>query len=204
MSSLSQLPPALVLNADMRPKSFHPLSLLGWQDSIKAVFEQTHTVIADYDRVVRSPSIEMRLPSVLMLKDYVKPRGLNKPASFTRFSVFLAYGFRCLFCGEKFKTTELTFEHLVPSSRGGGTDWDNIVPACVPCNSRKGNKTLREAKMRLIRDPYHPTRGQLEHLAETLRIHEDHFRGVLKSLKDVLYWAVNLDTSDTDKGGGSA
>lgn len=199
MSSLSQFP-ALVLNADMRPKSFHPLSVLGWQDAIKAVCEKNHVVIADYDRVVRSPSVEMRLPSVLMLRSYVKPKGINKPASFTRFSVFLAYGFRCLFCGEQFKTTMLTFEHLVPSSRGGGTDWDNIVPACQPCNHRKGNKTLKEAGMRLIREPYHPTRGQLEHLAETLRIHEDNYRGCIQSFRDALYWSVSLDRSDTAKG----
>jgi 5-methylcytosine-specific restriction endonuclease McrA len=199
MSSLSHFP-ALVLNADFRPLSYNPLSTLGWQDAVKGVYEGTHQVVAEYDRAVRSPSIEMMLPSVLMVRSYVKPRGMNKPASFQRFALFLAYSFRCQLCGEQFPTTELTFEHIVPSSRGGGTDWDNVVPACSPCNNRKGNKTLKEAKMRLIRDPYHPTRGRLEHLAKTLQVYEDRYRGCFRSWNDVLYWNVNLETSDTVKG----
>ena len=62
MSSLAHFP-ALVLNADFRPLSFSPLSVIGWQDAIKGVYEETHRVIAEYDRVVRSPTIEMKLPS---------------------------------------------------------------------------------------------------------------------------------------------
>lgn len=199
MSSLSHYP-ALVLNADFRPLSYHPLSAIGWQDAIKGVFEQTHTVIAEYDRAVRSPSIEMKLPSVLMVRSYVKPRGLNKPANFCRFSVFLAYAFRCQYCGDQFSTTDLTFEHVIPVSKGGGTDWDNVVPACSPCNHRKGHKTLKEAKMRLLRDPYRPTRGQLEHLAATTGVNADRYRGCFKNWADVLYWNVNLETSETAHG----
>lgn len=199
MSSLSNFP-ALVLNTDFRPKSFAPLSVLGWSDAVKAVYEETHVVIATYDRVVRSPSIEMKLPSVLMLRNYVKPRAMNKPAAFARFAVFLAYGFKCCFCGHRFPTGALTFEHLIPSSRGGGTDWDNVVPACGPCNHRKGNKTLKEAGMTLIREPYQPTRGQLEHLAETLQVYDENYAQCFKSFRDVCYWSVSLDTSDTAKG----
>lgn len=200
MSSLTQFP-ALVLNADLRPLRFNPLSTVCWQDAVKAVFEDTHQVLAEYDRTVRSPSMEMKLPSVLMVRNYVKPRAMNKPAPFVRLSVFLAYRFRCLFCGHQFKTTELTFEHLIPVSRGGGTDWDNVVPACVPCNTRKGNRTPKEAGMKLVRDPYHPTRGQLEHLSEKLKLHEENYRGVFSHWRDVLYWNVHLETSATEGSG---
>ena len=65
--------PVLVLNADFRPLSYYPLSLWSWQDAIKAVFLDRVNIVAHYDRAVRSPSFEMRLPSVVSLKTFVKP-----------------------------------------------------------------------------------------------------------------------------------
>src|SRR5262249_45285943 len=60
--------PALVLNADFRPLSYYPLSLWSWQDAIKAVFLERVNIVANYDRAVHSPSLEMKLPSVVSLK----------------------------------------------------------------------------------------------------------------------------------------
>jgi hypothetical protein len=65
--------PALVLNADYRPLSYYPLSIWCWQDAIKAVFLDRVNIVSEYDKTVRSPSFEMRLPSVVSLKSYVKP-----------------------------------------------------------------------------------------------------------------------------------
>jgi 5-methylcytosine-specific restriction endonuclease McrA len=124
--------PALVLNADFRPLSYYPLSLWSWQESVKAVFLERVNIVSEYDRFVRSPSFEMRLPSVVSLKTYVKPA--LYPA-FTRFNVFLRDRFVCQYCGSK---DDLTFDHLIPRSRGGQTRWDNVVTACAPCNLSKG------------------------------------------------------------------
>ena len=63
--------PALVLNADFRPLSYFPLSLWSWQNSIKAVFLARVNVVYEYDRAVHSPSIELKMPSVISLKKYV-------------------------------------------------------------------------------------------------------------------------------------
>ena len=60
--------PALVLNADFRPLSYYPLSLWSWQDAIKAVFLDRVNIVANYERAVRSPTLEMKLPSVVSLK----------------------------------------------------------------------------------------------------------------------------------------
>ena len=65
--------PALVLNADYRPLSYYPLSLWSWQDSIKSVFLNRVSIVSYYDRVIRSPSFSMKLPSVIALKSYIKP-----------------------------------------------------------------------------------------------------------------------------------
>ena len=88
--------PALVLNADFRPLSYYPLSLWCWQDAIKAVFLDRVNIVSQYDKTVRSPSFEMRLPSVVSLKSYVKP---SRHPAFTRFNVFLRDRFTCQYCG---------------------------------------------------------------------------------------------------------
>ena len=90
--------PALVLNADFRPLSYYPLSLWSWQDAIKAVFLERVNIVANYDRLVHSPSFEMKLPSVVSLKTFVKPS--THPA-FTRFNVFLRDRFSCQYCGDR-------------------------------------------------------------------------------------------------------
>jgi 5-methylcytosine-specific restriction endonuclease McrA len=86
----------LVLNADFRPLSYFPLSLWSWQDSVKAVFLERVYIVDHYDAYVRSPSFEMRLPSVIALKEFVQ--AARNPA-FTRFNVFLRDRFTCQYCG---------------------------------------------------------------------------------------------------------
>ena len=88
--------PALVLNADYRPLSYYPLSLWSWQDTVKSVFLDRVIIVSNYDRVIRSPSFDMQLPSVIALKDYIIPQ--TRP-SFTRFNVFLRDKFSCQYCG---------------------------------------------------------------------------------------------------------
>src|SRR2546430_7347770 len=120
--------PAVVLNADFRPLSDYPLWLWSWQDAIKAVFLERVNIVAEYDRAVRSPSLEMKLPSVVSLKTFVKPS--TQPA-FTRFNVFLRDKFSCQYCGSR---EDLTFDHLLPRSRGVHTTWINLVAACSSCH----------------------------------------------------------------------
>jgi 5-methylcytosine-specific restriction endonuclease McrA len=173
---------ALVLNADFRPLSYYPLSLWPWQEAVKAVFLDRVIIIAEYEEVVRSPSMEIRMPSVVVLKDYVKPQ---KRVAFTRFNLFLRDGFCCQYCGA---TGDLTFDHVVPRARGGVTSWENVVAACSRCNLRKGSKSLRQSGMALRRSPRQPG-------AEELRNHGRKFPpGYLhESWMDFLYWDAELD-----------
>jgi hypothetical protein len=91
--------PALVLNADFRPVSYFPVSLLSWQDAVTAVLRQRVAVVAEYDTWVRSPSTRMRLPSVVALRKYQRP---PRRVAFTRFNVFLRDRFTCQYCGVVF------------------------------------------------------------------------------------------------------
>ncbi|MBR9769395.1 MAG: HNH endonuclease, partial [Rhodobacteraceae bacterium] len=123
--------PALVLNADYRPLSYYPLSLWSWQDAVKAAYMDRVDIVAEYDTIVRSPTTEIRIPSVVVLRDYVKPQ---KRVAFTRFNLFLRDGFQCQYCGS---TGDLTFDHVVPRKSGGVTSWENVVAACSKCNLKK-------------------------------------------------------------------
>jgi 5-methylcytosine-specific restriction endonuclease McrA len=172
----------LVLNADYRPLSYFPLSTWGWQETIKAIFLDRVMVLSHYDRVVRSPSAEHRLPSVVALRQYVP---LTRRPPFTRFNVFLRDRFSCQYCGGR---DDLTFDHLIPRSRGGQTRWDNVVAACAPCNLRKGGDLPAKAKMWPHQMPYRPT------------VHELHRNGRLfppnylhVSWLDYLYWDTELE-----------
>ena len=184
MRSLEQCP-ALVLNADFRPLSYYPLSVWPWQEAVKALFRDSVTVLSEYDRVVRSPSFEFKLPSVLVLKEYVP--AARRPA-FTRFNVFLRDEWHCQYCGSKESTKELTFDHVIPKSRGGTTSWTNIVTACRTCNTQKGHKLPRECKMYPIMDPVQPTIFELQEKGRKFPPNFLH-----KSWGDFLYWDSELD-----------
>ena len=174
--------PALVLNADFRPLSYYPLSLWSWRDVVRAVCDERVNIVSEYDRVVRSPSFEMRLPSVVSLKAYIKP---SRHPAFTRFNVFLRDRFQCQYCGSK---DDLTFDHFIPRSKGGRTTWENVVTACSPCNLRKSDKLPRDIKMFPYQMPFQPT------------VHDLHNNGRLfppnflhESWLDYLYWDIELE-----------
>ena len=177
--------PALVLNADFRPLSYFPLSLWSWQDAVKAVFLDRVNIISEYETVVRSPSFEMRLPSVISLKEYIATA--RRPA-FTRFNVFLRDRFTCQYCGEPRPSHDLTFDHLVPRSRGGRTTWSNVVTACSACNLLKGNRLPAESGMVPLVPPSQPSTLALQ---ENGRGFPPNF--LHQSWRDFLYWDTELD-----------
>ncbi|MCC1491628.1 HNH endonuclease [Cognatishimia sp. F0-27] len=174
--------PALVLNADYRPLSYYPLSLWSWQDAVKAAFLDRVDIVAEYEEVVRSPSMTLKIPSVVVLKDFVKPQ---KRVAFTRFNLFLRDEFRCQYCGSR---GELTFDHVVPRAAGGRTSWENVVAACAPCNLRKGSKSLRQVGFALRKPPRRPGAQELLNLGRKFPPNHLH-----ESWMDFLYWDAELE-----------
>ena len=174
--------PALVLNADYQPLSYFPLSVWPWQGALKAVYLDRVDIVVEYDRVVRSPSTTFRLPSVVCLRRYVQPAART---AFTRFNLFLRDEFCCQYCGAE---GEMTFDHVQPRSRGGRTEWGNVVAACTKCNLRKGNRTAAEARMHLARPAVQPTTHSLKEIGRKFPPNYLH-----QSWADFLYWDVELD-----------
>ncbi len=175
----------LVLNADFRPLSYHPLSLWTWKEAVTALLLERVNLVESYDVTVRSPSIELEVPSVVALKRYVRFDG--RPA-FTRYNIYLRDGFSCQYCGDRYATHELTFDHVQPKSRGGRTEWANVVSACAPCNIRKANRTPTEAMMPLIHPPIEPSIRRLNAASRHLKAGDVHH-----SWLDYVYWDSELE-----------
>jgi 5-methylcytosine-specific restriction endonuclease McrA len=159
--------PALVLNADHRPLSYFPLRV---------------TILEEYDRVVHSARFEMKLPSVVSLKTYIKPA--RRPA-FTRFNVFLRDQFECQYCGDP---KDLTFDHVIPRTKGGRTTWENVVTACSPCNLSKGGRMPNQAKMHPRIRPHQPSVIELREHGRRFPPNYLH-----ESWADYLYWDSELE-----------
>ena len=146
---------ALVLNADYRPLSYLPLSILSWQEAIKATFLNRVNVVSVYDISVKSPTIKLNIPSVVVLKQYIKR---SKSTAFNRSNIFLRDDFSCQYCGSN---GPLTFDHLIPKSKGGKTCWANVVTACISCNLKKGSKDIKSAGMKIKKLPICPSPDSL-------------------------------------------
>ena len=175
----------LVLNADYQPLSYFPLSLWGWQDTVRAVFLDRVNIVAEYERRVSSSNFSMKLPSVISLKKYIP---LKKRIPFTRFNLFLRDHFKCQYCDLKFKASELTFDHVVSRANGGSTNWNNVVSACFKCNNKKGSLNFKDANMKLVKTPKKPTFSELREAGKLFPPNYLHH-----TWSDFLYWDTVLE-----------
>jgi 5-methylcytosine-specific restriction endonuclease McrA len=155
----------LVLNSDGRPLSTYPLSIVCAQDAVSAIWRERAIVIENWDDAFfHSPSTTIAVPKVMMLRTYAPISGEPK---FCRRSILLRDRFECMYCGQKFPSHELTYDHVIPKSRKGRTVWENVVAACIPCNAAKANSlpnySGRKAagQMRPLKEPRRPTNAQL-------------------------------------------
>ncbi|HKQ60895.1 MAG TPA: HNH endonuclease [Candidatus Polarisedimenticolaceae bacterium] len=135
--------------------------------------------------VIHTPSRAIRIPRVIQLVHY--DRLPSRDVRFTRRNIFYRDKSRCQYCGRVFPQRELNLDHVVPLSKGGSSTWDNVVCACIRCNTRKGSRTPEEASMRLIRAPRKPA-GHPILRASWIGPCPEEWRTFL----DVAYWNVEL------------
>ena len=99
----------------------------------------------------------VRIPRVVLLTLYDKLP--HKEVRFTRHSVYERDRYTCQYCDHRFgkgNARQLNMDHVIPRERGGTTTWENIVTACIPCNTKKANRTPSESGMKLLRTPAKP------------------------------------------------
>jgi 5-methylcytosine-specific restriction endonuclease McrA len=134
--------------------TFEPLSVVSWKKALHLVFVGKVEVLKEYDKEIRGVSKSVRQPSVIRLLRLV--RNNYNHVKFSRRNIFLRDNFTCQYCGKVFDVKHLTCDHIIPKSRGGVTEWTNIVTSCTRCNVRKGDKLPDEADMFPRKRPSRP------------------------------------------------
>ena len=156
---------------------YRTLDFQQWRDLSKAS--------PDPEGSVGTVSFRIRVPRVILLMGF--DRFPKKEVKFTRHNLFERDRNTCQYCGKTFDRRDLNLDHVIPRDRGGPTTWENIVCSCIPCNTRKANRTPAEAQMRLVRKPKRPKWRPFVQVSFGASIH-DSWRHFL----DVAYWNVEL------------
>lgn len=148
----------LVLNS-----AFVPIRTVSDQESICLLYSNKCFTVVETDRVMRSPSLILKIPSVIALIGYSElPK---KEVTFTKLNVLYRDDLRCQYCGKKFSVENLTIDHVIPISRWyiekktrekDWNNWENCVCACKACNNLKGNRLLSELRWQLAKKPVKP------------------------------------------------
>lgn len=134
-------------------QGYRPHRVVSWQRAVTMLFQGKVEIVEEYDEEIRSVSIVIKMPAVVRLLRAVSRK---RAVKFSRINVATRDDFRCQYCGVKKVLRKLTYDHVVPRSRGGRTTWENIVMSCYGCNEKKRNRTPAEAGMRLRTKPVKP------------------------------------------------
>ncbi|MCM8749401.1 HNH endonuclease [Thermomicrobiaceae bacterium CFH 74404] len=157
--------PVLVLN-----QNYEPLHVSSVRRAIVLLLTGKAELLEAYEHELASAQARFPAPAVIRLIYLI--RRPQPRVKLCRREVFARDHYTCQYCGTR--TTDLTIDHVVPRSRGGSHTWENVVSACRACNHRKGGKSLAEARMRLLRQPFEPRPGRYYTIERALnaRVHE--------------------------------
>ena len=137
---------ALVLNA-----TYEPLGVVTERRALLLVLNTRATMVESSGNILHFAKGQIELPSVIRLNKFVKiPYRHAVPLS--RRAIFARDNNRCVYCG----VTATSIDHVIPRSRGGGHNWENVVSACHKCNHLKADKTLKDLGWRLRHTPREP------------------------------------------------
>jgi len=136
-------------------RSYQPHRVVSWQRAVSMLFQDKIEVLEEYDEDIRSVSICIKMPAVVRLLHRVN--GRKRAVKFSRINVATRDNFSCQYCGDRLPLRKLTYDHVIPRAQGGKTSWGNIVMSCYDCNSKKGNKTPKQAGLNLRKDPVKPS-----------------------------------------------
>lgn len=164
-------------------RNMGPLKVVHWTRAVALWFQGKVEIISEYDGFARSTSLVIKIPAVVRLLHAFRRH--KKPVKFSRVNIYGRDGYKCQYCGVKHRMSELTYDHVVPRSRGGRTTWTNIVTACEGCNLRKRDRTPAEAGMVLRREPRQP-------VSVSSVVLEVSRESAPEAWRDYLYWTSEL------------
>lgn len=153
--------PCVVLNA-----TYQPMTVVNAKRGLILYLEGKATIIKEHpELVVRSPNQTFPLPTMILVKEYIKGVAFRSTALLTQKNLFIRDNYTCQYCNrhrrELRDDERLTRDHVHPRKHGGRDVWENVVTACGSCNSRKASKKLGETTMKLIRQPYAPSQVEI-------------------------------------------
>ncbi|MCB0282857.1 MAG: HNH endonuclease [Calditrichaeota bacterium] len=147
----------LVLN-----QNFEPISICSAKKAVVLIFLNKAQMVEQYNNAIHSVNLELPYPSVIRINRYV--RKPYQKVSLNRRNIIKRDKHTCQYCGKNHQA--MTIDHIIPKSLGGKDTWENLVCACMRCNSKKGDQPLEKAGMKLIRQPRKPSHlFYLQHLA---------------------------------------
>jgi CRISPR/Cas system Type II protein with McrA/HNH and RuvC-like nuclease domain len=137
----------LVLNCD-----YTPLNLTTPQRGFVLVHKGKAEIIKSDDNPIMTGYNSYVRPLIIRLLNYITHH--TKKLKINRHRIYRRDNYQCVYCGSK---RELTLDHVIPKSKGGGNNWENLVTSCSKCNVKKADRTPEEAKMKMSHKPYVPT-----------------------------------------------
>lgn len=183
----------LLLNADFAPMSYKPLSTIPWTKVFFWLTKGSYrddpiiTPVEYYDEVVHSGGgKEWKVPAVVA---YTAMQPMASSAAFNRANIYLRDDYTCQYTGVRYPASELTLDHVHPQSRGGKTNWTNLVACHKDVNFKKADRTPKEAGLRLLREPYIPSAWDLREKGRKHPVPFDH-----ETWASYVYWHVELET----------
>jgi 5-methylcytosine-specific restriction endonuclease McrA len=177
-------------------QGYEPVKVISWQRAITLVLSGKAEIVEDGDPFnIHTATQTFSFKTIIrQLKSVYRKRKQKIP--FTRHNIFLRDNWTCQYCGKiKKNAKSLTWDHVMPRSRGGETSWTNIVTACFPCNQFKANRTPEQAGLKLLHKPFVPK----ETIALTVKLNLPY--SVPESWKTYIdpqsyaYWHVELESS---------
>ena len=168
-------------------QGYEPIKIVSWQRAMTLVTLDKVEVIEEYDAQIRASSMVVQVPAVVRLRRAFRRHA--KPVKFSRVNIYARDGYRCQYCAAKCAIDQLTYDHVIPRSRGGRTTWDNIVSCCYNCNANKANRTPGEARMTLRAAPARPSWIPSVQIRVSTKSVPDAWR-------DYVYWTGEIDSED--------
>lgn len=161
-------------------KYYENYDLISWID-----ISEIKKELEDNFEFINTPSKVVGIPRIIRLVDYYD--GRPKRVRLTRRNLFERDNYTCLYCDTKFSSIDLTIDHIIPRSKGGRTTWKNVATACLSCNSKKSDLTLKKAGMKLKHKPFIPTISASLHR----KVKEDRYKSWEHFISDI-YWNIPL------------
>lgn len=168
----------------MVDQGYAPVKIISWMKAIQLLTLGKVEVVEEYADEIRSRYLVIKVPAVVRLLRAFRRR--SKPVKFSRVNIYGRDNYSCQYCGKKRPLEDLTYDHVLPRSRGGHTTWTNIVTACSTCNLKKADRTPAEARMPLLSEPRQPK----DLPAIVIAVSRE---SAPAAWRDYLYWTGALD-----------